>query len=217
MEQTTAVINIAPNLDEEILKLVGEAERLRVYAQSRVVNNTETLKSATEDLSFIAQVKKALEAKRTEYVKPINAHVKGINDTFKLITSPIEEADQLTRSKVNAYMAEERRKIAETEEVNRLRMEAARKEAALNEGELSESIDLIKAPAPPPSTVRTDVGSASTVMVKKWEVVNFEQVPGEYKMLDASRIGKVVKAGIPSIPGIRIWEEPTLRVNPKGA
>ena len=49
MEETTAVINIAPNQDEEVQKLVGEAERLLVYAQDRVVNNTETLKSATED------------------------------------------------------------------------------------------------------------------------------------------------------------------------
>jgi len=217
MEETTAVINIAPNQDEEVQKLVGEAERLLVYAQDRVVNNTETLKSATEDLSFIAQVKKTLEAKRTAYVKPINAHVKAINDTFKRITSPIEEADQLTRSKVLAYRQEEDRKAHEIAEVNRLRMEAARKEAALNEGELSESIDLMEAPTPLSTTVRTDVGAASAAMIQKWEVINFAEVPDEYKMVDASKIGKVVKAGIPLIPGIRIWKEPTLRVNPKRA
>ena len=45
-----------------------------------------------------------------------------------------------------------------------------------------------------------------------WEVIDFDMVPNEYKAIDASKIGRVVRAGLHAIPGIRIWEEETLKV-----
>lgn len=45
--------------------------------------------------------------------------------------------------------------------------------------------------------------------------LNVSLVPDEYKLPDAAKIGRVVRAGISSLPGIRIWEEETLRVTAK--
>jgi hypothetical protein len=66
-----------------------------------------------------------------------------------------------------------------------------------------------------PTLYHTDDGTTSKVSIRKWELVDFSQVPDEYKAIDAVKIGKVVRAGIPSIPGIRIWQEETLRVGTK--
>ncbi len=51
--------------------------------------------------------------------------------------------------------------------------------------------------------------------IKKWEVEDITKVPGEYLMVDTVAIGKLVRAGIKSISGIRIWEEETLKVSAK--
>jgi hypothetical protein len=46
-------------------------------------------------------------------------------------------------------------------------------------------------------------------------VEDITKVPAEYLIVNEVVIGKLVRAGIPSIPGIRIWEEEILKVNAK--
>jgi hypothetical protein len=212
MIEITAIINIAPGQDAGVLALQGQVLGLLSYAQTRVIKSDEDVKLATDDLSLMSGLKKAIESKRKEYVDPINAHLKDINDKFKLISDPLAQADSMTRTKVLAYRAEVERIRKETEEINRKRLEAAQQEAALNNGEISEEIKVLDVPPPPPTHTRTEVGTLGTQMIRKWELVDFKLLPDEYKIPDASRIGKVVRAGIPSIPGVRIWEEPTLRI-----
>jgi len=52
-------------------------------------------------------------------------------------------------------------------------------------------------------------------MIKKWKVEDFTLVPERYKEPNSILIGKVIRAG-GDIPGIRVWEEPSLRVTTKG-
>lgn len=212
---TTVRIAISPDEDDSVKALVQEADRLLEYANGLVITSDEGVRVATEDLSFLVKLKKALEDKRGEYVKPINTILKGINDTFKAIVTPVEDADKLIRNKILAYRKEQERKAREIEEINRLRIEAAQREAKLNEGELTESIAIIESAPPPPSTIRTEVGTLGTMKVTKWEVEDFSKVPDSYKLIDAAKVGRVVRAGIPSIPGICIWKEDTLKVSTK--
>ena len=156
-------------------------------------------------------MKKAIEAKRKEFVSPIQEHLRAINDAFKTLTEPLLLADQITRTKVLGYNQEQERIRQEQEEINRLRMEAAEKEMELK-GELSEPVGLVETTPEPPKHYHADMGTATTKKIKKWEVVDFALVPDEYKMPDAVKIGKVVRAGIPTISGIRIWDEEILEV-----
>lgn len=214
-EQTaiTAEIKISPDKDDSIKALSAQVTMLLRYAEGRVIVGDEEVKRATEDLSFIARLRQALEDKRKEYVNPINLFLKGINDTFKALVEPLDAADKLTRAKILAYRQEQERKAREIKEINRLRLEAAQREAKLNEGEITESIAIVDAPSAPPTTVRTEVGTLGTMKVTKWEVEDFSKVPDDYKMIDAAKVGRVVRAGIPSIPGIRIWKDDTLKVS----
>jgi len=211
-EETTALAS-RPGADAEVINYYFESIKLRAYAADRVIASTEDMKVATDDLAVIARLKKAMEERRKEKVKPHQDEIKAINATYEFLMEPILNADQVTRRKLLIYQAEQDKRRAEQERINQMRMEAAQKEAALNGGEISESVNLVEVSPETPHKVMTDTGSAGQRMIRKWEVVDFSLVPDEFKLIDAGKVTKLVKAGIGSIAGIRIYEEPTLVVN----
>lgn len=212
-EKTTQMlVAINPSEDEKVVALYNEAQGLLRYAEAAVINTDEAVKGSTNDLSIIAKLKKALEERRKEYTSPVNAYLKQVNDAFKLFTAPLEQADTITRTKIMGYRREQERKAREAEEINRLRMEAARREMELK-GELTEDVKLVEAPPAPPAHVRADIGDLGTMKVWKFEVEDFAKLPDEYKEVDAVKLGKVVRAGLHNIPGVRVWQEETLKVN----
>ena len=212
-EITTAVIRIAPMEDHSVVSLSVEANRLREFASSRLIVTNDDVAIATDDLAMIAQLQKAIKNKSKEYVAPIKTHLDAVNDLFKGVLQPLEEADKITRSKIMIYRTEQARRRQEAEEINRQKEELARREAALNDGVITVDTTPVEVPEIAPKHIDAEAGSLSTAKVRKWEVVDLSQVPHDYLMIDAVKIGKVVRAGIPSIPGIRIWQEDTLRVN----
>jgi hypothetical protein len=213
MPATTAVINVAPESDISVIGLYQESQKLLEYAQSREILSNADLTSATEDLTLIAKLKKAIEDKRKEYVNPIREKLDKVNAAFKEFTEPLTQADGINRGKIVTYRHEVERKRQEVEAIEREKQELARREAELNQGETTVDLTPIAKPAPVPEVVRTDMGNTGMMKMRKWEVEDISKVPAEYLTVDTVRIGKVVRAGIPSIPGIRIWEEETLRVN----
>jgi len=212
----TVVIKVNIYVDQAVVALTAQVVKLYAYASARVIDSDQAVKDATNDLSTLSNLKKAIEDKRREYTGPINEHLKFINDAFKSVSEPLAEADRVTRQKVLDYRREQDRKAAEIAEINRLRLEAAQREAKLSgTGEITEPLVVIETPARPPKTVRADIGTLVTTQVWKWEIDDIHQIPAEYLMVDGVKIGKVVRAGLHSIPGIRIWAEDTLRVSSK--
>lgn len=214
MEETnTVMVKVKPDLDAEVTAIYTEALKAQEYATARVIATAEDLKPATDDLSIIAKVKKALEEKRREYLKPLQDHVKEINEVFKTLAYPIEEADRITRSKILAFQAEQDRIRREQEEINQMRMQAAEKEAALKNGEITESVNLVEVSPEAPKRVSTEMGTVGQRKIRKYRVINFAELPDQYKIENSALLNKVVKAGIPTIPGVEIYEEPILTVN----
>ncbi len=215
VETNIAIIKVEPGRDKAVVALLAEVNKLIACAESKVITDDLSVRSATEDLSRIAKLKKAIEDKRREYVNPINEHLKVVNEAFKTVTNPLEQADKIIRAKILAYRQEQERKAREVEEINRLRLEAAQKEMALK-GELTESVNLVETPLAPPAHVRTEAGDLGTTKIKKWRLFDFSKVPDQYKQLNEVLIGKMVRAGIPGgIPGIEIYEEAILKISAK--
>lgn len=212
---TTELVN--PSNDIEVKSFYNEAIKLQEYAEARVILVAEDLKPAVDDLSIIAKVKKALEGKRKEYVVPLQDQVKEVNEVFKTLMEPILVADKTTRTKILSYQQEQERIRQEQERINTLKMEAAKAEAALHNGEITESVNLVEVIAPLPKHIRTNMGMTGTMKVRKWEIIDFASVPDELKVIDAGKVTKLVRAGIGSIAGIHIYEEATLRVTPAKA
>jgi hypothetical protein len=212
----TAVILVNPYIDQGVIAFQEQALKLRTYATETCIDNDTDVKVATNDLSTISKLKKALEEKRKEYTAPINEHLKSINDAFKTVVTPLEQADQITRKKILDYRAAMQKKADEIAEINRLREEAAQREAKLNgTGEISEPVNIIETPTAPATTIRADVGTLSTMKIWKWSVEDITKVPSEYLIVDGARLTRVVKAGVRDIPGIRIYSEDTLTVRAK--
>ena len=212
--QSTAIININPDADERIISLYQEAQSLQRYAEVRVISSIDDIKSATNDLSIMSGLKKTIEDKRKEYVGPINDHLKAVNEAFKTFTDPLNNADSITRQKILDYRAEQERQRQEIEEIAKLEREAAERKAALT-GEPVVIPEVVEAPAVAPKHYRTDMGTLGTAKIWKFEVVDFSLLPDRFKMENAALIGKVVRAGEREIPGVRIWEERTLRITTK--
>ncbi len=213
MQSDTAIIQVRPAGDLAVSQLQAEADKLLSYAQSRLIATDADLKPAVDDLSLIAKVKKALTEKKAEYVKPVKMHLDSITAVFQSILVPLDAADKLNRQKVQDYRAEQVRRQAEAEAINREKLELARREEALN-GEHTVDLTPIEVPAPV-VRVSTEMGTTSTMKVYKWQVVDFALVPNGYKVIDAGKVGAVVKAskGTITIPGIRVWSEDTLKVS----
>ena len=214
-EKATALAN-APGADIQVIDYYNQALGLQKYAESRVIATVEDIKGATDDLSIISKLKKAMDGKRKEYLDPLKAQAEAIRSTYDYLMLPIIEADKITRGKMLAFDAEQKRIRQEQEEINRLRIEAAEKEAALTgAGELTEPVDLIEVSPEAPKRVSTEMGTVGQRGNWKWEVVDFSLVPDEYKMINAGVLTPVVKAskGKITIPGIRIYNEPIIAVN----
>jgi len=201
----------APQNNPDVKVQAERGMALMLAAEKAVIASDEDVKSATNDLAMIAQVKKALTKQRDEYLSPLKAATAKVNEAFKLYLGPVARADELLRQKILAYRKDQDTRRAEQERINALRMEAAQAEMRLK-GEVTEPVALVEEAVPPAQRYRADIGMASGMRIRKWRLIDIAQVPDEYKMVDGPKVTKLVKAGIVSIPGIEIYEEETLQV-----
>jgi len=211
--ESTALVRVNPQGDLAVIALHQEGIRLRQYAEVRVVAADGDVKDATNDLSIIVGLKKAIEEKRKEYVGPINDHLGAVNEAFKAFVEPLLLAETITRRKILDYRAEQEAMRQEQERINRLRIEAAEAEMKLK-GEITESVGLVETAPVQPDRYRTEMATLGKATIRKFEVVDFSILPDEYKLPDMVKIRKVVTAGA-TIPGVRTWKEETLRVTSK--
>lgn len=212
----TVSITTTPQPGDAVVALREQALSLLEYAIARQIASDDDVKGAVEDLSIISGIKKALEEHRQQYTKPLHAELARVNDTFKMVSIPLEDADKITRDKVKAYNAEQDRKKAEAEAINQQKQEIARREMELH-GEILPDTDTkpVEVPLPPARHVYGRAGTSTTTQIWKWEVTDFKALPDEYKQPDAAKITKLVKAGMRTIPGVRIYHEDSLRITPK--
>lgn len=217
MAEVNSLVLVRPEANPEIMAFYDEAIKLKEYAELRVIVTNDDLKPATDDLSIIAKVKKGMEEQRKEYLKPFQDHVKGTNDAFKSLMEPVDQADKITREKILAFRSEQERKRKEAETIEAEKLELAKREAELKGGEITVDLSPVDKPDAVPDRVRTDMGTTGSRDNWKWEVIDFAQVPDEYKMVNAGMLTPVVKAskGKINIPGIRIFNAPIIAVNTK--
>ncbi len=211
IEVQEVLVTTKPGADPQFVAFYNEALRLWEIAEARVIITNDDLKPANDDLVIIRGIKRGMEEKRKEYLKPFQDHVKETNEAYKALMEPIEQADKITSGKMLAFDAEQKRRRHEQEEINRKRLEAAEAEMRLK-GELSESVNLVEVMPEVPKRTQTDMGTTSTMKVRKYRVLNFTELPDQYKIENSALLNKVVKAGIPSIPGVEIYTEDSLRV-----
>jgi hypothetical protein len=210
-EQLDTQIVQIPEANVTIESFQEQVATLLKYSEDRIVACDDEAKKATDDIKMMATLSKTIDERRKEYVGPLNDKVKSINNLFKTITEPLDQADQITRKKVMDYRAEQESKQAEAKKINQDKIDLARREMALN-GEISPDTNTTPVEVPQVAKfTRGSIGTAGTAKEWKWEVEDFTKIPDQFKTTDDKKILKAIQAK-QSIPGIKAWQEEKLRV-----
>lgn len=213
-DNSIAVISIKPEIDPAYPDLVSEAAALCRYADLRIIKNDEDAKTATDDLNLIRKLEKSIEGLRDKYVRPLNEHVKAINNKFKTLSIPLDQADKTTEAKILAYRNEVRRKAREAEEINRQKEELARKEAAFN-GTGEVTIDTTPVIIPEVAkNVRAETATAGVRSNWKAEVIDFAALSDEYKLPDMTTLNAMARSRKGQNPpaGVKFYDDASLTV-----
>ena len=208
MAEETSVIIIEEKHHLEALELLA-------FAQVRIVKTPDEAKSATNDLTIISKLTKAMEAKKKELLQPHKVKMEDIRASYNTLMAPVLEADVITRGKVIVYQKELAERQAKQEEINRKRLEAAQEEMKLK-GELTEAVDLVEVQEAP-KRISTDMGAAGFTDNWKYEVFDFVLLPDEFKVADTAMLNSIAKKhhDQKKIQGVRFYNEPILTVRPQ--
>lgn len=187
---TTLIIDIETALTRaKVFKVSDDATRLKASESRKQVKLWEKEIGAKYDgpIEELYRPYKEALAERKEYL-----------DTLKTL-------DGIFKKAMETYDAEQ----------DRLRREAAALEEKKRLAALAENPATVPAePAPTPEPVPV-IRAAGEYEVEVWEyeVVDFALVPNEYKALDSSKVGQVVKAmkSLASIPGIKVTSRKDIR------
>ena len=191
-------------MNTQIEKYISDNTKVLVSAaifdaQQIKITNAEGCNFANQYILQIKRMRHEIETKRTEVTKPINDGLKKINQLFKQVLQPLDEADGIFALKIMTYKRQEAERIAKKQK--ELESQVKKEEKKLSK-ELGQKITM---PIPQVQstleiTTRTDT---------KWRLISLIRVPDEYKMLDETKITKAVRSGI-KIPGIEIYQEEIL-------
>ena len=186
-------------------------EEMVAKASALSVVDDETNHRAVGLAGEAKRVFKAIEAKRKELVKEPNRYVRAVNAFAKQFTEKLKQVETSLKRKVADYQyrlelerrkreAEEKRK---REELQR-KMEAEAKEAGVEPVKLPDPVVPER-----PKVTRTETGSAHLRMEWTFEIKDETKLPREYLIPDMKKIRAAVKAGVRTIPGVKIFERPT--------
>jgi len=200
-------------LTEEVQLLTDEQQPLIALAENIVVENSEQNDIAVERSGDLKNALKRIEEKRLSFTQPINESLKNINKMFKELGAPLAIAVGSIDRAIHKYRAKQRERIVEetrkiqAEEDRRNKLRAAHEAKG---HKTTAPVELLK-PAPIEVTDTTPIRKDW-----KWEIIDPNLVTREYLQVDQGLVTKAVKAGMRSIPGIRIFEKETIiNRNPK--
>ena len=204
---------IIPRGPEAAVKTTEQAigEIMAVVSGLEIVND-ECRDTATVLLGRVKDVAKNAEAERKKIVDPMNKAVKAVNNLFKPGIDRLEELEKIIKGKIAEYIRKQQE--AARREQERIERENEKKMAAYEkkiEAGKSAAIPVMAAPTIQAQT-KFSAGDTKihTVKIRRFAIENLDDVPREYMRLDEEKVGKLVRAGIEKIPGLKIWTEETI-------
>lgn len=174
---------------------------------------------------------KAVEERRSFFVKPLNDHVREINNLFKGLMEPLIKGERILKEKLLQRQAEERKRMEEerraaekaareAEEAARAaRLLAAREQTVQAEEKAHEATaaagearSMVPLALPMPASKKVGGGSITSRKVWRFEVVDLKLVPRSMLKLDEPAVREAIKLGAREVPGLRIYQADELSV-----
>ena len=197
--------------DERVQELSQGTLELIERAQGIEIIDDETDLEAAEFLAQVKTARKRVDELRHWFTNPLETQKKAIIARFRATDAPLEQAQKIVGGKHISFVSEQRERARREQERLRRLAEAKQARQAARAEEKGLEAPPVQIPMPtiqaPPKTVHTAFGSVSTRTVWKHEVVDMAALPDEYKIADEVKLGKVVRAGVREIAGVRIYEE----------
>ncbi|MFA6048245.1 MAG: hypothetical protein WC737_05570 [Parcubacteria group bacterium] len=202
------------DMQTKLLQINNDVQSIVKQGAKIKIEKAEDMAPASEILKQIVARKKRIEELRVFFTKPLNDHIKDINNSFKASLKPLEELEMaikktmVTFREIERKAEEEKQRIEFEAEQKRQEEEAKElkgnaKKEALNEIQNQEFIPEVKQE----SKVESASGQTRFRTVTKFEVTDEALVPREYLMVDERLVRKAVTGGAREIPGVRIYDE----------
>ena len=188
------------DISKEIQVLEKQVSPLVKNASDYKVASVEDVDSASVILKKLRDTERSVEAKRQEFVQPLNQSLRAINATFKQIVEPLVSARKILTQKVLDWKLAERERV-EKEEARRRKIQ----EAHEKKGHEVKTPVVLEKP-------ENKIGNTQTRKVWMFELVDFSKLPDEYKQMNPIKIRQAIHAGNTEIKGLKIFQEEQLSI-----
>lgn len=204
---------------KDVEQITSRAITLADSYEGFIVTDAVGFTDAAVDLILIKEQLTQVNDKRMSITRPMDESKKAIIAFFKPVVLRLEQSERRIKKAMGEWKREEDRKVREAQRLEqerarkreeKLRQEAEEKREAGQEARADILEDRAEAATPAPlAPAAPKVEGISTRKVWKFEVVDPKQVPDEYKTIDTTKIGAVVRAlkNGANIPGVRVWAE----------
>lgn len=169
-----------------------------------------TLESAVVLTSDIKQEIKRAERLKEYLSKSLKEQIKKNNALCDPLIEKLESFEKELKIKIVTYQMQLEKQIRfEEERLRKIQEEKYRKEVIK-----AEKKDVPPPPPPPPIKIEQEkIEGLSMRKIWDFEIVDESKIQRDYLCVDLKKIGKVVRAGIRQIEGVRIFEKITSAVS----
>lgn len=218
--------------DLEIAKSKMDAENVNELVEKAEAFTVKSDEEAKQGVSLAMQSRKlynSIEKTRKEIVRPHLDFQKAVKEYADGFSGALKKMEKSILSKVEGFQKEKEREAArlhaimvKKEEEERRKLEEERRKIEEDNKKTEVKIPVPTVPTPTPSPyippvqkIAVEDGTSTTEQVWKFEVEDASIIPREYLIIDERAIKQSIKAGVRSIPGVKVFSEQVKRYRVK--
>lgn len=192
------------NQKKEVKQVIKATSEIKLIADNMSIISKEAQIEASDLIKQIKGHKKTLTEMKEFFTKPSKMIMDFIRGQIKDLMNPLDEMEKNLKEKLITYQEVLEGKAR----VEREKFEKKTEKAIENDKPLP-----VEAPIEAEKKVKSEESTLSYKTTWKFEIEDSSKVPAEYMIPDEVKIGKVVRAGIREILGVRIYsiKEPSIR------
>lgn len=219
------------NITKYVATVELDARKKIEQINQQPVLKREDFEVMTEWLKLVVSMGKEIKAREKDECAPAKAAIAEIKAKFAKPLELLATAENTAREKINVFLAAERQVAeAEAEKDRQARLKNAQKElrkldrkestadkydsatASALKQSIADQRQEIMAKASAPTEINQSGANASVRMVWAFDVVDLAQVPVEFVTVNDSAVRQAIKDGTREIPGLKIYQKPTVAI-----
>lgn len=231
----TLTVEILNNIEEtknnNLVLVNSNYELLQNEVDKLEVLTDNDLMLANDAVKHVKDFIKSAKSKRDELRKPVKDYYDQINNAYNIKIEAAEKLEDTLKGKMLKYKkaleeAEQKRKEEELKRLEEQKKTMEQTAIKLTEHDQNMARDLAntveevknqmstvaKQEIPQIKSVTSTMARSSYVKTWKYEITNEAEVPRLYCSPDRGKLQDAVRSGLREIPGVRIFEEETIKV-----